>query len=170
MPTPEKHQDGELAFSTLNEKGKELSPSQVRAQVLAQHQLVRAGLTRLTELIPQVLAGDPEAVLNLKAQVARFLVNLDRHMTFEETVLGPCLLDVDPLRPARLNQLQADHDQQRHLLRTFASAPGDDPQALADRVLLLAVSLTTDMETEEREILDPRILRDDTISIDQSSG
>jgi iron-sulfur cluster repair protein YtfE (RIC family) len=150
----------------------DLTPTQVRNRVIAQHDFLRGELADLQQLADAVKKGNVRNnVSRLKARVTEFLSRLEQHMAYEELVLEPMLLEMDPARPTLVERMREDHLEQRALFRAFIEdLQGDGPEGLAQHVRELAQNLFHDIEIEERVLLNPDILRDDSISISQEDG
>lgn len=151
---------------------KDLSPTQVRARVIGQHDFLRGELAELGRMVERLeKRKDASAVSRLKARVTEFLTRLEQHMDFEEIVLQPMLMEMDPARPTLVQRMREDHLQQRALFRAFIEDLHDGgPDHLVARVRELSTNLLHDMECEERVLLNPDVLRDDAISIGQEDG
>lgn len=151
---------------------RELLPSEVRARVLAQHQFLRGELNTIRELAKRIDGKrDAMGVAELKARISEFLGRLEQHMSYEEQVLKPVLLEVDPARPALVECMHEDHLEQRREFRRFIAELGNlHAERLGERVRELARHLLLDMDNEDRVLLNPDVLRDDAISIAQEDG
>ena len=98
---------------------------------------------------------------------------LARHMRWEDRHLGPALLDADAWGEERLARLRGDHREQREILAHSLERLRDSnrPGVLVTSDLRdLILMLRDDMEEEERDLLDPRVLRDDVVAIDLEAG
>jgi hypothetical protein len=93
------------------------------------------------------------------------------HLDDEEKLLGPILAEIDAWGPIRLGLLRAEHAHQRAVL-TILTGQGawPAPAVVARRTLVLCDDLLTDMEFEERELLNDKVLRDDCILLDASDA
>lgn len=136
-------------------------PAQVREQVLSQHR----GLRRL---LGQAMAVTEDKVAQIAQELRR---NFLYHLTFEETFMFPALRDADIWGPQRLDAVTAEHRQQRAELDGLIDLLRDGRPAaeIAQAVKALAEKLEKDMEAEEAELLNPNLLRDDVVAIDQST-
>ncbi len=54
--------------------------------------------------------------------------------------------------------------------RLVVPCPGSEPPGLARNLLDLIALLRTDMDEEERDLLDERVIRDDVVGIDVETG
>jgi hypothetical protein len=97
---------------------------------------------------------------------------MERHLATEEALLGPVLERIDAWGPVRLDLLRAEHAHQRAVLSVLRSdrAAAVPPLTLARRLLGLLDDIIADMDAEDRDLLDPRVLRDDLIQLDASDA
>lgn len=130
----------------------------LRRQILAEHVELRAAIAKVaTAEEPARLALATSALCDL----------LEDHLAFEDERLEPVLRSIDAWGPERARRLREEHVAQRarmaELRREVATAPA---LALAREVQPFLEALLADMAAEEREVLDPNLLRDDTISVE----
>jgi hypothetical protein len=87
-------------------------------------------------------------------------------------VLLPLLRDDLPVGPQRADQLEDEHKRQRGVLAAIHQEAGAHPElpTLAAKLAFLTTWLLADMEEEERCILNPDVVRDDVVAVDQSCG
>ena len=106
---------------------------------------------------------------SLQAAAVTLEAELHAHLADEERLLEPILATLDAWGPARLALLRAEHAHQRAVLAVltgpFASPV---PMLVAERTLTLCEEVLADMEAEERELLNDKVLRDDLVLIDAS--
>lgn len=150
-----------------------MTPAETRKWVLEDHEKLRSLLDSLEELARQVRDGDRNLIGPLRQAAERFLARFIEHTRWEDAHLRPALLDADAWGRERAERLDHDHHEQRELL-DFCLARLRDlerPAVLVGRGILDLVRLIRiDMEEEERDLLDERILRDDVVSIDAEAG
>jgi iron-sulfur cluster repair protein YtfE (RIC family) len=142
------------------------SNEQRRHNLLMQHQALRGVMAELKTRAEEVLLDnrDPAA---LHASLRRLHEAFERHLASEEELLEPILERIDAWGPLRLELLRAEHAHQRAVLHALRSAEAmRAPEVVARRAVALAEELLADMDAEERELLDARVLRDDAISIE----
>lgn len=130
----------------------------LRRQILAEHVELRAAIAKVaTAEAPARLALATSALCDL----------LEDHLAFEDERLEPVLRSIDAWGPERARRLRQEHVAQRarmaELRREVATAPA---LALAREVQPFLEALLADMAAEEREVLDPNLLRDDTVSVE----
>ena len=97
---------------------------------------------------------------------------LELHMNFEEAHMAPAINEADGFGPERVRHLHAEHaDQRRELDRLVdqvreASSPDD----LSASVVKLAEMLRKDIEEEEREYVNEKLLHDHIMPSDTFGG
>ena len=149
-----------------------MQPSAVRSQILSDHERLRRDLERIEALVAEIrVERVPVSALRVDAQA--LIAWLHAHMRWEEAYLLPALRDADAWGAERADQLTRDHRDQRELLE-FVNRRLDDeghPAALLVRdVEHLIALLREDIRHEESELLDERVLRDDVVAIDVTTG
>ena len=148
-----------------------LKPSEVRARVLDEHVQIRALLAELESLARRALDGDAHGGARLRATAIELYSTLDAHMSLEDALLYPAICDADAWGHVRGERMKEDHVRQRAVLRQLAEFEScGDIVALVETMRRLATDIRDDMCSEERELLNPDLLRDDVISIAQNSG
>lgn len=107
----------------------------------------------------------------LQASVVALQEELLAHLADEEKLLEPILAKIDAWGPVRAGLLRAEHAHQRAILSVL-TGPTAWPVAtlVASRTLALCDDLRTDMEFEERELMNENLLRDDLILLDASDA
>ena len=147
--------------------------SKVRAQVQAQHEVLRRQLVRLDGLARQVLDGDGAAVMELRRQTVELELGLLTHLAYEEKYLLPLLERLDAWGDVRVLEMRTDHARQREVLALAgdeATSATVGPRQLGEMVRTLVADLLADMRREEEDLLHPDFLRDDLVAIDQTDG
>ncbi len=150
-----------------------MTPAETREWVLKDHESLRALLADLETLARQVRDGDRRLLGPLRLEAERFLHRFEDHTRWEDQHLRPALIEADAWGNERAQRLDHDHDEQRQLLEDSLDRLRDaerPPVLVARGVLDLIALIRTDMEQEERDLLDPRILRDGVVTIDTESG
>jgi iron-sulfur cluster repair protein YtfE (RIC family) len=116
----------------------------------------------------RVAEDERSGVTTLRAEGERLLATLLEHMGWEDRFLAPALRRADAWGEERARQLDGDHREQRELLAHVLAGLRDASRpasVLARNLLDLVTLLRADMEHEEATLLDPRVLRDDVISL-----
>lgn len=151
-----------------------MRPSEVRGHVLQDHEGLRRDLDRLEERAKQTRREDPVSHLpSLLGDAETLLEKLQVHMRWEEVHLLPVLRDADAWGEERALRLERDHREQRALLDFILERLHDTErpnELLYSDVFGLIAFLREDMEEEERDLLDERVLRDDVIAIEMEAG
>jgi Hemerythrin HHE cation binding domain len=143
-----------------------------RRGILWQHERIRTLLGAARKLAEDALDGTapgPEAVASAIGDIR---ATMETHLAFEEAVLLPLLRDDLPLGPLRADRLLDEHTRQRATLAALhgdASAHPELPE-LAAKLAFLTGWLLADMAEEEASLLNPDVVRDDIIVVDQNGG
>ncbi len=148
-----------------------IKPSEVRARVLDEHVQIRAMLAELESLARRALDGDTHGGAQLRVKAIELYRRLDAHMSLEDAFLYPAICDADAWGHVRGERMKEEHVRQRAALCQLAEFESrGDTAALVGALRRLVTDIRDDMCSEERELLNPDILRDDVISIAQNSG
>ena len=142
-----------------------------RRQILCgQHAHLRETI-HVAQVAARNLLTSRGPVGDLQAGVNALNQELLLHLADEERLLTPILTKVDAWGPVRAGLLQAEHAHQRAILAVL-TGPTAWPAAtlVAGRTLSLCDDLLTDMEFEEREFMNEKLLRDDLILLDASDA
>jgi hypothetical protein len=151
---------------------KRLDAGAACAAIHAQHDRIRDVLGRARDVAEAALdenAPEPDAVASA---IGHIRMIMEVHLAFEERSLLPILRDDLPLGPERADRLLGEHRRQRETLATLhrEACSFPDRPILAAKLAFLAEWLLADMAEEERSLLVPDVVRDDVITIDQTSG
>ncbi|HUJ28995.1 MAG TPA: hemerythrin domain-containing protein [Myxococcales bacterium] len=135
-----------------------------------QHTHLRATIATAQAAAQSLLAAKGVAG-ELQAAVKALESELLAHLADEERLLEPVLSTIDAWGPVRAGLLRAEHAHQRAVLQVL-TGPTAWPAAtlVAGRTLSLCADLLTDMEFEERELINDKVLRDDLILLDASDS
>jgi CBS domain-containing protein len=148
-----------------------LRPSDVRARILSEHNVLRSIYAKTEECALRVLDEDTEAHALLRERCRELYMTLLQHIELENTILAPALYATDAFGPLRAEELLREHRRQRKvLLAALDSSDTSSNVELARSVHALIAELEIDMAHEERALLHPDLLRDDLISVDGQSG
>lgn len=148
-------------------------PSEVRAKILGQHKELRKLLAVIRALSEQVLAGERGALSELRRQSVELETVFLAHLETEEAILLPILKTIDAWGAVRVQHIEEEHARQRAVLDSAgnnATSAAVPPQQLAQLMRSVVDDILEDMKSEERDMLDPRLLRDDPVVDDQSDG
>lgn len=148
-----------------------MKPSEIRRRVLADHAELRMRLAELSSIASHILAGRTGVKAPLRKKVNGLCNALLRHLVMEENFLLPAIREVDAWGPIRAGRMEQEHQAQSAALEwLLCVSEQEESRELARAVNAFGRSLLKDMDVEERELLNPDLLRDDLISIDQFVG
>ena len=147
-----------------------ISHEERRTTLQRQHLQLRSLIATVREAAVAVLEGADAAELRLR--IADLTTELQAHMATEEALLGPVLERIDAWGPVRLDLMRAEHAHQRGVMALLRSRGSDAlaPEPLARRTIQLLEEILSDMDAEDRDILDAKVLRDDLIQLDASDA
>jgi len=148
-----------------------LMPSEVRRKVLSQHREIEQMLSELEAGVAKLGEGTVEAGQVKRAAYALRGI-LELHMNFEEVHMVPAINDADGFGPERVRHLHAEHAEQRQELDRLVDAirEASSPDGLVSSVTKLAEMLRIDIEQEEREYVNEKLLSDSLIPSDPFGG
>jgi hemerythrin HHE cation binding domain-containing protein len=107
----------------------------------------------------------------LQGTVLALQQELVAHLAEEERLLVPILPGIDAWGTVRLDLLRAEHAHQRAVLAVLTGHHAwPAGSVVAARTLALCEDLLTDMEFEERELINEQVLRDDLVLLDASDA
>lgn len=147
-----------------------MSYDERRITLQRQHQRLRSLIAQVRGAAMGVLEGGTVSAQELRDQVGVLRTELLEHLLAEEALLGPVLERIDAWGPVRLELMQAEHAHQRAVIAVLWSdrAVSLSPELLARRTLGLLDDIVTDMDAEDRDLLDAKVLCDDVIQLDAS--
>jgi cation diffusion facilitator family transporter len=144
--------------------------AEVRDELLSQHESLR----NLATTVREIAAGLPSAPARdeLSALLRAFANAMDAHNTREEALLEDVVPAIDAWGDIRAARLDEHHRQEHRRLQETVRAAAETPRfAAAVQMALPAIAeLLQHMRAEEAELLNPDVLRDDLITIDQTDG
>ncbi|TMA23628.1 MAG: hemerythrin domain-containing protein [Deltaproteobacteria bacterium] len=142
-----------------------------RRQILrGQHAHLRRTIEAAQTTARSALAGKASPG-ELQFAVTALERELLAHLAEEERLLEPILARLDAWGPTRVSLLHAEHAHQRAVLAVLTGRSAWPASTLvAGRTLSMCDDLIIDMEFEERELLNERVLRDDLIVLDASDA
>ena len=148
----------------------ELTNEERRHILRMQHAHLRRTINAAQMAARGALAGMASAG-ELQVAVSALERELLAHLAEEERLLEPILAKLDAWGPVRLSLLRAEHAHQRAVLAVLTGRSAWPASWLvAGRTLSMCDDLITDMEFEDRELLDEKLLRDDLILLDASDA
>ena len=148
-----------------------LMPSEVRRKVLSQHREIEQMLSELEAGVAKLGEGSVDAAQVKRAAYALRGI-LELHMSFEEAHMVPAIHDADGFGPERVRHLHAEHADQRRELDRLVDAIREarSPDTLVSTVTTLAQMLRADIEQEERDYVNEKLLSDNLIPSDPFGG
>jgi hypothetical protein len=139
----------------------EPTPSDALAELIAQHEALRALMDRCEQLAAELDAGDGDMEA-LAREVGKLRIAFDAHNEFEERLLGPVLRELDSFGDVRIDRMVGDHiDEHRAVHLRLAGSTGEMRDAI--------VQLRVHLEAEEHHFLTSRVLRDDTVIVESGA-
>jgi iron-sulfur cluster repair protein YtfE (RIC family) len=143
-----------------------------RRGILWQHVRLRQLLEHAQALAEERLDGEVSVPDAVASAIGDIRSAMEVHLAFEESVLLPLFRDDLPLGPVRAERLIDEHVRQRATLAALHKEAGHHPElpTLAAKLSALTSWLLTDMDEEERSVLNPDALREDAVVIDQTCG
>jgi hemerythrin HHE cation binding domain-containing protein len=148
-----------------------MSHDACRKTLEMQHRQLRTLIARVREVALRAVRDEREGP-TLHGLVGVLRTEIEKHLLAEESLLGPVLERVDAWGPVRMDLMRAEHAHQRAVLAVLRSdrAGALSAALFAPRVLGLLDDISSDMDAEDRDLLDPRVLRDDLIQLDASDA
>lgn len=138
------------------------APAAALHELEAQHEVIRRLMDRCEQLADELDAGRLDAD-QLTREVVRLRLALDTHNRFEEQLLRPVLIEEDAFADARIDRMVDDHVAEHRAMR-------DQLNATETRILRETLQmLRAHLESEERYLLNAKVLHDDLVSLDGSS-
>jgi acetoin utilization protein AcuB len=146
----------------------QMNPSQVRALIEKEHAHIRALLDEVDEIALRVIDGEKLGV-PLRERGRLLYETLTRHISLEDRVLAPALRDTPGFGEVRAEQLLAHHAEQREQLAAAIERLTRPEVTLADvarEIRAFVGEVRIDMAHEDRDLLNPSLLKDDPIQVD----
>jgi hypothetical protein len=146
-----------------------LSPSELRTRILADHVVLRAQLGELEKLAARARTGDARAQAELRPASLSLVSAITRHILLENNELVPLVRELDfAWGELRAQAILREHEHHLAALRWIVDATEQETVAdLAEAITPLNRSLRQDMAEEEETLLRPDFLKDDTISVSE---
>ena len=152
-----------------------MDPSQVRLQALSDHGALRQQLDGLEQAAREA-ADAPRAdgaCRALREALSVLAQTLERHLDLEDGILVPALREIDAWGEVRAASVEEEHARQRHALTDLdhtCAELAEDLDQLVAFALTFAAELRCDMAAEETDVLSANLLRDDPVTVNQTSG
>lgn len=142
-----------------------LAAERARLDVLAQHDMLRSQLVRMSALARIALEGDAGCLATIDGALTSARAAFEHHLMFEESVIVPLLRADAPVGDDRADKLLDEHERQRAMLGTLAheALACSAAPMLAVKLQFLVDWLLADMAEEEQQILTANVLREDLV-------
>jgi hypothetical protein len=151
--------------------GSAMTPSQIRDELLSQHESLRARLEATRAVVDRWAKGEvPQA--HVRTELAGLSDALRSHNLVEERTLRELIRNVDAWGPVRVEIMDESHvDEHRDLFDALhvISLAHDGREALQELERFRA-RLLAHMDREEAGFLNASVLRDDQVVIDAQGG
>jgi hemerythrin-like domain-containing protein len=141
--------------SSSPKAGDSLRPSQVRRIILEEHGEIRKQMNEIDRLVK---AKD---LKGLAPAIKLFQKTFIAHLAHEETIVWPILRTVDSWGPVRIDHMTKEHKEQRQIIDGLSYTKEED---LVEVMKNLIGLLVADMIAEEKDFLNPDLLRDDVVT------
>jgi iron-sulfur cluster repair protein YtfE (RIC family) len=165
MATPERvHLDSKATADPMH---------RVRARILADHERLRRLIGAAERVAALIDDGEEDLGDSLRVLMVALFRKLKVHMQYEDEMLQPILAKIDAFGEVRAAQFDKEHEEQRDQMGQILHVACDlraHPREVAGKTRDLLQRLLVDMDYEEREFLDPDLLRDDIVAIDPEAG
>ena len=136
-----------------------LSPSSVRKIILEEHAQLRRKLADVESLYEST---KPEALIDSIQELIYFFI---KHIEREEQILRPVLKDIDPWGDVRVDRMNAEHKQQRQgVAKLEAAIQARQISEILTLTKKFVSELYVDLDLEEKECLNPDLLKDDFVT------
>ncbi len=145
----------------------------VRERILADHENLRRLIGAIERVAGLIEDGEEDLGDSLRVLMVALFRKLKAHMQYEDEALQPILRSIDAFGEVRAEQFDREHQEQREQMGDILHAACDlraHPREVAGRARDILQRILVDMEYEEREFLDPDLLRDDVIAINAETG
>jgi hypothetical protein len=160
------------ALAPCRSGGAHMNHEERRRTLMSQHRELRVLVANVRAAALEVLESASDDSVALRNLIGELRSEMEKHLAAEEALLGPVLARIDAWGPVRLDLMRAEHAHQRAVLAVLRSdrAGALSPSVLSRRVLGLLDDILADMDAEDRDLLDARVLRDDLIQLDASDA
>jgi hemerythrin len=146
--------------------------SETRTLLLSQHDAIRALTARVLTASECVPAQQDSAMSDLRSAIDALGIALTNHNRDEQRLLEKELPTIDAWGAVRSAAMDDRHRREHASMRSalIASTQMTDPAALNAHLRWLIDEILEHMTFEERVILHPDVLRDDSCTIDSFGG
>lgn len=149
-----------------------LLPSEVREKVLAQHREIEEMLAELQAGLSESQQSPQTWAEQAKRCAYALRGVLELHMKFEEEQLVPAIQEADGFGPERARHILSEHEEQREALDAIVESilSAGSNERLVKGIEELATMLRSDMQQEECNYVNAKLLRDSVIPTDTFGG
>jgi hypothetical protein len=141
-----------------------------RNTILGQHVRLRSTIRSVVQ-VAQTSLGASVLSDDMKAATARLQRDVLEHLSDEERLLEPCLSSTDTRATLRISLLRAEHAHQRAALAMLNGVGMSSlASVVAARIIDLCENLLTDMDFEERELLNDTLLPPEVVQAQADPG
>jgi len=146
--------------------------SKSRELLSEEHRGLRTLAAETRVAAQQILDGAVPTLEPLRARLAELEIALAAHNRHEDELLSDIILTIDAWGPQRESVMREDHliEHSAILKSLERCASLDDQLVAAQGANELVLRMLRHMDSEEREVLHPDILRDDVVAISGVSG
>jgi hemerythrin-like domain-containing protein len=144
---------------------------EVRRRLAADHALLRS-LTRALIAVTRAAKRDEKHRAVIRDVLGQLCTEVERHFEYEEEVIVPLLREVDAWGQVRVEQLHAEHAEQRSVLVALAEDAQDgvrNMEDLAEEIVWFFQRFEQEMADEEERLLSAEALGAEPI-VDQIDG
>ena len=148
-----------------------MTPSQIRDELLSQHEGLRGRLEVTRAVVGRWAKGEvPQA--HVRSELAGLSDALRTHNLIEERTLRELIRGVDAWGPVRVEIMDDAHiGEHRDLFDALhAMSLAEDPREAVQELEKFREHLLQHMEKEEAGFLNASVLRDDVVAIDAQDG
>ena len=143
-----------------------MTPSEIRAELLAQHAQLRAMMDDIRHVAARARRGEPVSA-SLQDGVARLESAFRMHNAREEELLREIIPTVDAWGPARAEIMDETHMREHEVLRdAIAGIPRTPREFAGAGVEALFERILEHMAREEKTLLAEDVLRDDMVIVE----
>ena len=145
----------------------EPAPSEVRRRVLSGHRALREQLLELRRECSELAGDGAECLDALRLRAEAVKDALDAQIDLEARVLIPVLEEIPGFGDIHAEDLTRHHVEQRRLYAELVALirSGRPNTEVAPEAQTLLDLLRREFVWEDRELLDPEVVKDDTIDI-----
>jgi iron-sulfur cluster repair protein YtfE (RIC family) len=143
----------------------DLAPSVVRKIILQEHAELRS---KLQEMEDAIRSKEFTKLRNLLLEFNTYFI---RHIKTEEAILRPVLKDIDAWGSVRIERMNSEHaDQKNEIKEIDQLVASHRPKDYLPQLESFIAKIKRDIEDEEKDCLDPDVMKDDPITSGTMGG